>query len=183
MKYMILILTAFWMLTVNAAPAIPALPEDACDSGNCTREMKAILSHFNYTPGTVSREPAVYSGGCYHLGDLNPNHLHYAELMIDQLEDGTTYFSTIFGYFYKENPYADWSLEKGRQESTDNWRKYGRIIDEQETSRAEIYWSTGAPGYAYYMRQDPVTKTIYYITYAGFGMQSSKIFCTMTKNP
>ncbi|UYL10481.1 hypothetical protein B9G69_007815 [Bdellovibrio sp. SKB1291214] len=183
MKQLIIILTALWSLASYAAPSIPELPEDACDSLKCTKVMKSILSGFNNTPHAVSLEPAVYSGGCYHLGDLNPDHEHFAALMIDQLEDGTTYFSSNFAYFYPQNPYANWDLTKGRQEATDYARKNARIKEGSNASRVEMLTSEGAPAVVYYMRQDPQTKTIYYITYGGFGPQSTKIFCTMNKNP
>ncbi|QLY25551.1 hypothetical protein [Bdellovibrio sp. KM01] len=182
MKQLIIILTALWSLSVHAAPAVSELPEDACDSLKCTKVMKSILSGFNNTPHAVSLEPAVYSGGCYHLGDLNPDHEHFAELMIDQLDNGTTYFSTMFAYFYPENPYANWDLTKGRQEATDYARQNARIQEGSNASRVVMTNSEGGPAIVYYMRQDPVTKTIYYITYGGFGPQSTKIFCTMNKN-
>ncbi|WP_413292051.1 hypothetical protein ACLSU7_11580 [Bdellovibrio sp. HCB185ZH] len=183
MKQLIIILSAFLSLYAHGAPAISELPEDACDSLKCTKVMKSILSGFNNTPHTVSLEAAVYSGGCYHLGDLNPNHEHFAELMIDQLPDGTNYFSSIFAYFYPQNPYANWDLTKARQEATDYARQNARIKEGSNASRVEMYTSEGAPAVVYYMRQDPETKMIYYITYGGFGPQSTKIFCTMNKNP
>ncbi|WP_413585916.1 hypothetical protein [Bdellovibrio sp. HCB274] len=183
MKALFIILTAVCSLSSTTAHAISELPEDACDSLKCTKVMKSILSGFNNTPHTVSLEPAVYSGSCYHLGDLNPNHEHFAELMIDQLEDDTTYFSTNFAYFYPENPYANWDLAKGRQEATDYARQNARVKEGSNASRVEMYNSEGAPVVVYYMRQNPETKEIYYITYGGFGPQSTKIFCTMNKNP
>jgi hypothetical protein len=183
MKQLIIVLTTLLSLSAYAAPSIAELPEDACDSLKCTKVMKSILSGFNNTPHTVSLEPAVYSGGCYHLGELNPDHEHFAEFMIDQLPDGTTYFSSIFGYFYPENPYANWTLEKAREEATDYARQNSRIKEGSDASRVELYNSQGGPAVVYYMRQDPATKIVYYITYGGFGPQSTKIFCTMNKNP
>lgn len=183
MKQLIIILSTLFALSAHAAPAIPDLPEDACDSLKCTKVMKSILSGFNNTPHTVSLTPAVYSGGCYHLGGIGPDREHYAELMIDQLDNGTTYFSTSFAYFYPQNPYSDWDLAKARQEATEFARQNARITEGSNASRVVINNSEGGPAVIYYMRQDPATQTIYYITYGGFGPDSTKIFCTMNKNP
>ncbi|WP_413576473.1 hypothetical protein ACLVWU_00365 [Bdellovibrio sp. HCB290] len=183
MKRTIFAIIALCAGIANAAPMISELPEDACDSLKCTKVMKSILSGFNYTPHTVSQVPGVYSGGCFHLGGIGPDHEHYAELLIDQLEDGTTYFSTNFAYFYPENPYANWDLTKARQEASDFAKQNARIKEGSNASRVEIYNSEGVPNVVYYMRQNPETKVIYYITYGGFGPQSTKIFCTMNKNP
>ncbi|MDG0817825.1 hypothetical protein [Bdellovibrio svalbardensis] len=183
MKKIILSALTLWTINSLAAPAIPELPTDACERGVCTEKMRSVLNNFNSTPFAVKLTPGVYSGECNHSDrTLDPNVTHYAEILIDNLENGTPYFSSIFAFFFPENPYASWDLARARQSTTDNWKRYGKIVEGSQASRIEVYEDEGAPVNAYYMRQDPQTGTIYYIIYFGFGSQNSTSFCTMTPN-
>jgi hypothetical protein len=103
-------------------------------------------------------------------------------VLIDYLPNGVPYFSTIFGFFFEQNPYAALTIEEARKKSTDVWKEYGKILESQNASRVEVYEDDGSPVSAYYMRQDPDSESIHYISFFGFGARTMTAFCTLTKN-
>jgi hypothetical protein len=136
------------------------------------------VADFN-TIGVVPQfTPAVYSGDCYHLGQYDSNHTHHAVVMIDVVQNKPN-FSTIFSFFAETNEFANWTLDISRSEMSPYWKDNGNIKIENGTARTEVLYEDGNPAYLYWMRQNPITDELLYITYAGSAMKS---FCRLTKN-
>lgn len=171
-----ILLFSFIMMFANASD-VPATPPNPCYE-NCTEYMSDLVNEFNEAGQLPSFIPAVYSGECRHLGPYDPDFTHFAVVMIDQLEDKPN-FSTIFSFFAPENEYKNWNVEIARNEMSDYWKKNGAMILEENTARTEIRYDNGGPAYVYWMRQNPITKQLLYVTYAGTSMKS---FCRLDKN-
>ncbi len=156
-------------------------PPNACYSG-CTEYMSTTLDLFQKAEG-LQLTPAVYSGECRHLSSFyNPETTHYAVMMIDQHPDQSRmYFSTIFSFFAPENEFSGWNLETSRQEMSPYWLEHGNLkkSETSPTQRVVVNYESGDPAYHYFMRQDPVTKEVYYITFAGIETIS---FCRLQPN-
>jgi hypothetical protein len=164
----------------SLAASAPDLPPHPCYQG-CTSEMSKIWELFRSSPVPVSLEPAVYSGKCQYLSPgFNPEEIHYAVVMIDHLDPKVPFFSTIFAFFAPQNVFADWDLEAGRREMSPYWKNHGKILEGSNTSRVEIE-DSGHVVNAYWMRQNPITKDLYYITYMGPGYL--KAFCLLREHP
>jgi hypothetical protein len=158
----------------------PDLPPNPCYMG-CTPQMKNIWNLFVHHPKPVSMKPNVYSGECQYLShDYNPLQIHHAVVMIDDLPTMTPYFSTIFSFFAPKDDFADWDLAAGRREMSPYWKVNGKILESSQTSRVEIR-DSGQVVNAYWMRQDPISRDLYYITY----MNGSylKAFCLLREHP
>jgi hypothetical protein len=154
-------------------------PPNACYE-NCTPWMLDLLHHFENRGALLKQEPAVYSGECRHLGQYDPNHSHYAMVMIDQLPNSSEfYFSTIFTYFAAENEFQNWDLTEARKNSSDYWKTHGQLIQGRFSTRVEVNYDDGSPAYIYWMRQDPATQSLYYITYSGTVQKS---FCHLQRH-
>lgn len=174
----VLLLTNFANATTSTTPE---LPPSACGSDECTAEMRRIVRMFEISPYTVSLTPSVYSGECYYLSSsYSPNQVQYSVVMIDKLENGRSYFSTIFGFFLPNNEFKSWSLEDARKEIPSDWKKIGNIKEGSRASRVEITDLEGSLANVYWMRQNPRNNKIYYITYMGAGQFKS--FCELQKN-
>lgn len=170
----------FGLLFSAKAMAGYAEPPNAC-AGTCTPWMRELLSDFENKGTLVENSPAVYSGDCHHLSDsYNPDTTHYAVVMVDQLPTSADfYFSTIFSFFAPENEFAKWDLKTSRENMSDYWQTHGQMLRSEKTTRVEIPYDDGRIAYTYYMRQNPQTKEIYYITYGGISLIS---FCRLEKN-
>ena len=88
------------------------------DLNNCSEQQKQIFTAFQ--SGTQlpqsSIQANVYSGYCYHSGRGYDNtHPHVGVAMLSSIE-GQSYFHGRFGFWYEENPYANWPLEKAQKE-------------------------------------------------------------------
>lgn len=186
-----LLLTLFIFLTPNLfAQSLPLAqkypdPPNACYEG-CTPWQAELLADFETKGQLLDLEPAVYSGDCHHLGGAySPDPTHYSVVLIDQRknsEDSTIEprFATFFSFFAQANEYIDWSLEKARDEMTAPWKPWGHLIVGERTSRVEVPYEDGTIANHYWIRQNPETKTLYYITY--FGGSYQKAFCRLEKN-
>ncbi len=155
-------------------------PPTPCYEG-CTPWMDSVLNDFQNNSGLVSLKPAVYSGECRELSQhYNPEQTNYAVVMIDQHPTKNEfYFSTIFAYFYPENPFALWNLETARTEMNSYWLENGKILNNSKTSRVEVTYEDGRPAYTYWFRQNKNTEDLNYITYAG---PTKKTFCQLKKH-
>lgn len=154
-------------------------PPNACYEG-CTPWMEKLLAEFETNAGLVKLEPTFYSGECRHLSDsYDGEHAHYAAVMIDNRGQADFFFATQFVFFAEENIYRDWNLEKARTEMSDYWKQNGNIIRGKLSTRVEINYEDGSPAYIYWMRQNPQTHELYYITYAGIHLKS---FCRLQKH-
>ncbi len=176
-SFLIVFLFLNSLLPAAGAAEIPSLPPNPCYE-NCTEYMQELVNDFTQVGVEPSLTPTVYSGECRHLGQYDPMHVHYAVVMIDQVENRPN-FSTIFSFFAEENEFSNWNLDISRNEMSDYWKKNGVMKFEDGTARTEILYDDGAPAYIYWMRQNPVTQQLLYITYAGFSMKS---FCRLDKN-
>ncbi len=172
MKYLIFCL--FLGLKVSAS-GVPAMPPNACYEG-CNSYMSDLLTEFEEVGSSINLKPAVYSGICHHLGIYNADTEHHAVVLIDQV-NGRAQFSTIFAFFAGQNDFADWTVVQARNEMSNYWKDHGVLVEEQNTSRVVISDDDGNPAYIYWMRQNPQTKDLLYITYAGTAMKS---FCRLT---
>ena len=125
----------------------------------------------------------VYSGECKHLSALyDGERTEYSVVMIDQLpQKSDFYFSTIFSFYAGYNEFADWNLATSRKEMSSYWLDHGAIsqISESKTKYVMVPYEDGSPAYIYYLRQNPMSKELYYITLAG---QSQISFCRLKKN-
>lgn len=116
MKTQFLFLLALLPLTTFARE-VPQ-PFDICSGFACPQAMQEISTEFLAAGGIeLSQIPFVASGECYHRDRIyDPAHKHYGVTLLD-LKDGILYSGGSFGFFYKEDPYADWTVESGRAQS------------------------------------------------------------------
>ncbi|MGE0762325.1 MAG: hypothetical protein AB7N80_03505 [Bdellovibrionales bacterium] len=164
------------LLITPAQTTIPDLPPSPCYEG-CTEYMQQLVDDFANLGRAPSLEPFVYSGECRHLGGgLGPDQIHYSTVLIDRLNEAPL-FSTIFSYFAQQNDFADWDLVKARAERDPEWKRYGLMKSASGAARVEVLDANGAPAYVYWLRQNPATGELYYITYAGGTYQKS--FCRL----
>lgn len=142
--------------------------------------MQNLLSEFENNGRLLELESRVYSGECRHIGGgLNPETSHHAVILIDRHPTSERYyFSTIFSYFYEENPFSGWSVAEARENMNSYWLENGILLRGQLSTRVEIYQEDQVSiANIYWMRQNPQTKSLYYITYAGPGLLTS--FCEL----
>lgn len=155
------------------------MPPSPC-YGGCTTEMNKVVNGFEKS-GLPTFSSAVYSGGCYFLSDsYDPKHVHSAVVMFDE-NSRAPYFSTIFSFFGDPHEFDTWTLEQARAEMSPAWKESGIIKTGSEAARVEVLDNDGAPAFVYWMRQDSITKDIYYITYMGGGYLHA--FCHLKPNP
>ncbi|MBC7743098.1 MAG: hypothetical protein H7061_12935 [Bdellovibrionaceae bacterium] len=174
-KYMIFLVPFFAVW--SWAAELPQLPTGACYEG-CTDYMKNLLAEFNDVGQLPDAQPAVYSGECHHLGIYAPEHAHHAVVFLDQKNTGWN-FSTIFSFFAETNEFATWSVPTARTEMNPYWLEHGQITTVANAGRVVVTYDNGNPAYIYWVRQNPQTKDLLYITYAS-GMMTS--FCRLPMN-
>lgn len=168
-------LALFVFLAFNAyASDVPSTPPSACYDG-CNEIQEKLLLDFETKGVLPQMSPQLWSGACHHSGLYDPDHEHYAVVLLDQRQ-GKWNFSTIFAFFSPENEFRDWNLTTARTEMSPYWNDNGSVIVEDNTARVEIRDDEGYPVYVYWMRQDPETGDLLYITYAG---HVTKSFCRL----
>ena len=121
-----LLLSLFLALTLSQnrafAAELPPLesPPEPCAGLNCTPRMQEIAARFKAGTGfTESELPFLASGECFHHSpDLNPEIAHYGLELLDP-NNGSVYMGGSFGFFYKENPYKNWTLDVARKAEAD----------------------------------------------------------------
>jgi hypothetical protein len=160
--------------TVAFAYEVPTTPPNPCYRG-CTPAQETLAKDFFAVGAEPAKTPAVYSGVCNHVGQYDPNHDHHAVVLIDE-ENGQARFATIFSWFGTGNSFKDWTLDVARREMLPYWRDYGKLTFADGTGRVVVYDDRGLPVYVYWMRQNPVTKELLYITYMG---TVNKAFCRL----
>ncbi|MCO5144327.1 MAG: hypothetical protein M9962_14665 [Oligoflexia bacterium] len=171
-------------ISLNAfADEIPNNPPNPC-IGGCTEKMQEIYNGFLNNPTPPEITPSVFSGNCYFKSrDYNPHHAHRSLIYLDQhpVED-RFFFASGFHFFGPPDTYADYTISKLRKRVKEGqWKNFGQIEIAENTARSVIYNNEGKIAWLYFMRQDPLTRTIYYITYWGGASQIS--FCEMNLNP
>lgn len=176
MKLAILFSLLLLSLFSNASP-VSDLPKNICFDG-CNDYMKDLLAEFETVGVLPSAEPAVYSGDCHHLGIYNPNDTHHAVVLLDQKTTGWN-FSTIFSFYAETNEFADWTVTTARKEMNPYWNDHGDITIGSNATRVIVSNDDGNPAYVYWLRQNPQTKDLLYITYA-VGYVTS--FCRLKQN-
>ncbi len=172
------ILFILFLINVNVfADTIPNLPPNACIEG-CNAFMKDLLKEFTEVGKTPTVEPAVYSGVCHHLGQYNSDTEHHAVVLIDRVNNQPN-FATIFSFFADQNDYVNWTVPIAEKEMNSYWLEHGKMSFADETARVVVSYDDGHPAYIYWMRQNPQSKDLLYITYAGTVMKS---FCRLAQN-
>ncbi len=169
----VLLISSFFTL----AAEVPSTPPNPCYRG-CTQTQEQLVTDF-FSLGVVpQKSPAVYSGVCNHIGQYDPNYDHHAVVLIDE-ENAQSTFATIFAWFGNGDAFKDWNLAVARREMSPYWRDYGKLTFAEQTGRVVVNDDRGLPVYVYWMRQNPVTKELLYITYMG---QSNKAFCRLQQH-
>lgn len=157
---------------------VPDLPPNACYEG-CTDFMKNLVNEFEVAGRLPEVQPAVYSGDCHHLShDYNPDVTHHAVVLLDQKPRGWN-FSTIFSFFAEKNEFYEWTVTTAQQEMNPYWNEHGDIHVGSNAARVIATYDSGEPAYVYWMRQNPETKELLYITFASGSLKS---FCRLKKN-
>lgn len=152
------------------------LPTGQCDDGSCNEFMTSVWEGFEANPFAPELGNRVYSGECRYVSQgLSPDKAHYAVLMFDELS-GKPYFSTIFGFFYERDEWAEWSVEDGRREMHEDWKSLGVIQGGADHAVVVVNDDEGNPAMVYWMRQNPESKDVYYVTHWRGYMTS---FCLM----
>jgi hypothetical protein len=164
-------------ITFATASDVPENPPNACYDG-CTDFMKILLNEFETFGVLPKKIPAVYSGVCHHLGFLDSEPEHYAVVLLDQRNQQQN-FATIFAFFSQKNEFADWSVVEAQKEMSPYWNDNGKVITQNNTARVVIADELQNPSYVYWMRQNPITNDLLYITYAGISLKS---FCRLQIN-
>ncbi len=159
------------------AAEVPWSPPNPCYRG-CTQAQEQLVSEFFAVGKEPQKSPAVYSGVCNHIGQYDPTFDHHAVVLIEE-ENTQSTFATIFSWFGTGNAFKDWNLAVARREMSPYWREYGKLSFSEQTGRVIVNDDRGLPVYVYWMRQNPVTKELLYITYMG---QSNKAFCRLQQH-
>lgn len=168
------LVTALIGLNFAAAEPLPVI----CAAVQCTEKMQAIERGL-YGGTNVDRAelPAVYSGECFHLSpSYNPNHTHYGMTFLET-RGSEIFFNGSFGFFYSENPWANWTVEDARKNTPNPYK----FPTEEFENYSYIDWGQNEPGviWKHWLSQDPQTKTIYLVSFWGFTQQS---FCELKPN-
>jgi hypothetical protein len=177
MKKFIFVLAICLSGAVFAQDDVPTTPSGACWNW-CNEKQEQLLNDFETIGVLPERTPAVYSGVCNHNGMYNPDVDHYAVVLLDNVNSRWN-FSGIFGYFLPENEWQNWTLETARAEMSPYWGEYGTLYTGDNTDRAIVRGEEGNWVYIYWMRQDPKTKDLLLISYAG---TVQRTFCRLKKH-
>ena len=171
-----LIMLLFTLSSFAIGSDVPSTPPDLCYSG-CTEAQQNVMKDFQNKGVLPEQAPAVYSGVCNHLGMYSPNVDHHAVVLLDQ-HQGKWKFGGFFSFFYQENKYRTWDLAKARAEISPNWKDHSVLSVEDDTARVVIRRLDGTPAYIYWLRQDPITKDLLYLTYSDVMVS----FCRLEKH-
>lgn len=109
-----------WMLLLpNLALAAPSPPLPCATGASCTPRLLEIEAGFAQASRVEEKDfPLVASGDCRHLSpDYNSHTAHYGMVLLDS-SHGVPELAVRMSFFFPENPYREWSLEKARQENT-----------------------------------------------------------------
>lgn len=174
-----LIIVALILLSTNvfSQSDIPNTPPDACWD-QCNGKQELLLKEFEEEGVLPDQTPAVYSGVCNHNGMYNPDHDHYAVILLDQVNNHWN-FSGIFGYFMPENEWAGWDISTARAEMSPYWNTFGGLSTGDNTAKAVVRDEDGKWVYIYWMRQNPKTRDLLLISYAGFVQRT---FCKLKRH-
>ena len=172
-------LSAFYAQAVTSD--LPALPGKNC--ANCNAKMLEVLNGFHEVGETPDLTPTVYSGDCYFLSrDYHPDRAHRGVILLDQHPTQPThYFTSGFTFFGSPQKYADWDLEEMRRRTDGVWNRSAPLELTESAYRIASRDAAGNPRFVHYLRQNPQTREMYYITYWGGAVQVS--FCRLTPNP
>lgn len=128
------------------ALVIPALahaevgkPWNPCDGTYCPEEVQRIADEM-MSAGAPEKAavPFVASGECHHLSPYyNPEHEHYGVALLD-LKDGRFFMGGLFGFFYSENPWSDWTVEMVRERSTNLYAENHLVTFYQSFAYADM---------------------------------------------
>jgi hypothetical protein len=124
--------------------------------------------------------PEVYSGECFHHANtMNSNHPHYGVILLDT-DQVTSYMWGLFGFFYNENPYKDWTVDVARRELIKGDPVKHKLENEETYSFADLN-PGGQERWWYWLRQADTEnfKTLYLL--ATWGM-SHQVFCELRKH-
>lgn len=158
-------------------------PKNMCYNSSCSGPEEEIWAGFeaNQFPKALSDWPAaVYSGPCYHTGAQYDNRdMHYgvAYVSLGQEETPLLHYSGQFGFFYPEDPYANWTVEIAKQKYSDHLAKNNVIVPEGESGFADF--SSPETRWTYYFRTSPDLQKLYVI---GFWGSSHFVYCAWDRH-
>jgi hypothetical protein len=141
----------------------------------CTPRMEQIAAGFEAAHGiSESASPLLASGECFHLTEeLSPTVTHYGVTLLDPHE-GATYMGGIFSFFAPSNPYAKFTPEDVRKESTELYFPKHRI----EFTPNFVYANMNPGGdtmWLYWLKRD--REHLYVIGQWGTG---HRVYCEMS---
>lgn len=173
------IFSLFFLLSFNVfSQEIPTTPPNPC-YGGCNAFQNKLVKEFTKSGTLPEKRPAVYSGVCHHAGLYDPDVEHHSVVLLDETE-GKTMFSAIFSFFEGYNAFENWTVDIARKEMSPYWRDHGDVTAGDNTLRVVINDNEGYPVYFYWMRQNPRTKELLFITYMG---AVNKAFCRLRQHP
>ena len=152
-------------------------PTNQCYENSCSPEQARIWEKFErggaFSSTAVGK---VFSGSCYHKSfDYNGSTEHFGVVYPHTSERGI-HFGGSFGFFYPQNPYADWTPE-----NAENYMKPKR--DEKsvlhlESNYAWVDFNPGEPPiWRYYVRMNGEKLVV-----MGFWGVSHTLFCELGDN-
>lgn len=172
------IITTFLMiLSFQAYADVPTIPPSPC-YGGCNAFQEALVEEFFQEGVLPEKDPSVFSGVCHHEGLYDSEVEHHSVVLLDDVK-GKWNFSTIFSFFEGYNSFADWNLDIARKEMSPYWNDHGNILVGDQTGRVIVNDNEGYPVYVYWMRQNPKTRELLFITYMGI---VNRAFCRLKKH-
>ncbi len=168
------LLAPFHAWSIEVLPPLPI-----CASGNCAEPFQKIYDEFVPAgPMESSRIPFVVSGECYHQApNLNPFHQHWGVVLMDR-KDELVHTGGSYGFFQKENPYSQWTVETVRQNSPNLYTEDHRVYLTEKFAFADMNkGGTGLKRWQYWYKQNA---TNFYVM--GAWGRDHFLLCRMREN-
>lgn len=123
-------------------------PPEPCGGMDCTPRLREIAAGFTAAGAVEAASlPLLASGECYHLSwEYDASTTHYGMILLDP-KDGQVFMGGRFGFFFPENPYKDFDLERARAESTNLYTDNHRVeltekfaFSDMNPGQTPIWW-------------------------------------------
>lgn len=149
-----------------------------CAGHNCNAPMSSIAAEFMSASGIQQPElPYVASGECYHHTSMyNPDTVHYGYTLLDQ-NDGATYMGGTFAFFYSENPYAEYTVEKARELLPERFTDDHRLEMQPDYSFVDMNAVDPTVPWKYWLKQSGQNLLV-----IGQWGTKHRLFCRFQKN-
>lgn len=166
------LLTSIALPTKSIAGPVPNEPANFC-YGGCSAAQERIWQNFEAARFTANADPIVFSGECYHNYSYDPAKAHYGMFFLSEI-DRTVHASGQFGFFFKENPYAQINVEQAIKKFPNHSEaKHGMATLEKS---AFLDYSTPDTPLRYWMRTSEDGRTLYVVGQWGV---FQRLFCEM----